>query len=360
MDSALIPEFLLRGATAGILLLLSAILIRSDGYLRVRLLGALFLVASAGYAIVASPIIADRSDFFFYPLTAISSINGVFFWWFVTVLFDDEFAWKPWRLAPFVIMVALFVIRWFILPEWNGSSADIWLHNGINLVLIAHVLWLALVHRKDDLVEPRRQFRLILAFVVGLLIIVISVGEILIDGAVRPLSLTFWHALILFVLSFGFTVWQLRPGTAFAILSPHKIHPRADTQVSHRDAPHITRLNSLMNDGIYLSEGLSVAGLAAKVGIPEHRLRRIINDQLGFRNFTAFLNERRLADARRILSDPAKAQLQITEIALELGYGSVGPFNRAFKAETGQTPTTFRQAALQMSNGGSSNAQNDG
>ncbi|WP_414673883.1 helix-turn-helix domain-containing protein [Marinimicrobium sp. UBA4509] len=29
-------------------------------------------------------------------------------------------------------------------------------------------------------------------------------------------------------------------------------------------------------------------------------------------------------------------------IALDLGYGSIGPFNRAFKRHTGLTPTQYR------------------
>jgi AraC-like DNA-binding protein len=34
----------------------------------------------------------------------------------------------------------------------------------------------------------------------------------------------------------------------------------------------------------------------------------------------------------------------VLSIALDVGYGSIGPFNRAFKARMGMTPTQFRQA----------------
>ena len=47
-----------------------------------------------------------------------------------------------------------------------------------------------------------------------------------------------------------------------------------------------------------------------------------------------------------MLADPTKARRQITQIAFELGYGSITPFNRAFKAEEGMTPTEFRRMAL--------------
>ena len=37
--------------------------------------------------------------------------------------------------------------------------------------------------------------------------------------------------------------------------------------------------------------------------------------------------------------------LPILTIALESGYGSIGPFNRAFRAHFGMTPTEYRAAA---------------
>ena len=75
-------------------------------------------------------------------------------------------------------------------------------------------------------------------------------------------------------------------------------------------------------------------------------MRQLINSQLGFRNFGAFLNHFRVREARKLLADPAQKQLGIAEIAYRFGYSSLGPFNRAFKEIVGQTPTEFRKAAL--------------
>jgi len=36
----------------------------------------------------------------------------------------------------------------------------------------------------------------------------------------------------------------------------------------------------------------------------------------------------------------------VAAIAFDLGYGSLGPFNRAFRAATGATPTEWRRQAL--------------
>ena len=79
--------------------------------------------------------------------------------------------------------------------------------------------------------------------------------------------------------------------------------------------------------------------------LPEYRLRRAINRGLGYRNFNEYLNRHRLADAKQALADPGQATVPILTIALDSGFQSLGPFNRAFKADTGGTPTEYRKAA---------------
>ena len=58
------------------------------------------------------------------------------------------------------------------------------------------------------------------------------------------------------------------------------------------------------------------------------------------------MNGYRLAEARAALAAPALRELPVLSIALEAGFGSIGPFNRAFKADTGLTPTEFRREKL--------------
>jgi AraC-like DNA-binding protein len=74
----------------------------------------------------------------------------------------------------------------------------------------------------------------------------------------------------------------------------------------------------------------------------------LINDHSGHRNFAAFVNARRIDAAKRRLADPAHARTTVAAIAFELGFGSLGPFNRAFKEATGKTPTEWRRETLEQ------------
>jgi AraC-like DNA-binding protein len=119
------------------------------------------------------------------------------------------------------------------------------------------------------------------------------------------------------------------------------------------DPALLRRLDRLMvEERVYRREGLTIGALAAKLGVQEYRLRQAINEGLGYRNFNAFLNSYRLGEAKAALADPGQEEVPILTIAMDAGFRSLGPFNRAFKADTGTTPTEFRRNVLsRLSNG---------
>ncbi len=116
-----------------------------------------------------------------------------------------------------------------------------------------------------------------------------------------------------------------------------------------RSAPDQTALNHLKHlmatERTYRQEGLTIGVLAVRLGMPEYRLRTLINDGLGHRNFNAFLNRYRLDEVKAALGDASQAEVPVLTIALDAGFQSLAPFNRAFKADTGLTPTEFRRRA---------------
>lgn len=117
--------------------------------------------------------------------------------------------------------------------------------------------------------------------------------------------------------------------------------PPAEEKLS--DEPQLARLRGFMeHEKVYRDPDLTVGSLAARVGVPEYVLRRLIHQHLGHRNFAGFVNEYRLQEVRDRLQDPSLARRPVLTLALEAGFGSVGPFNRLFKERFGITPTAFR------------------
>ena len=97
----------------------------------------------------------------------------------------------------------------------------------------------------------------------------------------------------------------------------------------------------MSKDQVWKEEGLTIASLALRVGIPENHLRRLINDCLGYRNFPSYVNAHRIAAAKSRLADPGESRVSISTIAYDIGFASLGPFNRAFKEESGVSPSEW-------------------
>jgi AraC-like DNA-binding protein len=113
---------------------------------------------------------------------------------------------------------------------------------------------------------------------------------------------------------------------------------------SAADQRLVDALMRLMADErIYRHDNVTIGTLATKLAIPEYKLRRLINQRLGYRNFNVFLNNHRIEEAKAALADPSQAEVPVITIAMDAGFQSLGPFNRAFKATTGVTPTEYRR-----------------
>jgi len=218
-------------------------------------------------------------------------------------------------------------------------------HNIIQIALAIHALVVVGRSWRGDLVEARRRLRGPFLGLVALFVLVIAgfeIGQAFgVDADWYPLA----GAAALAVFTCLGTVAFLLADPA--LFGPAKPAESPSPALDAGDRLLLGKLETLMGEGeAWRREGLTIGALAAEIGAPEHKLRRLINDHLGFRNFAAFVNARRIDAAKARLADAAKAREPVSAIAFDLGFGSLGPFNRAFKEATGQTPTEWRKQVL--------------
>lgn len=331
----LVLDLLLRGANFGASLLLALGFLSRRPLTWRHAVGAAFAIGTGCYLLVSSNAFWEAAGAWAWPAQVLSIIAPVLFWWFALALFDDSFRMRWPFLIPMVVTAQVVAMLFFVTREsvvWRLSLTAA--HVSMALVY-GHTIFTALRFFNDDLIEGRRRFRIVFAIAVALVGLVITTVESLV-----------------FRLPNSAPVWLL--GMREDVLDgPKRAAPAPPAEMPDRapalraaDRPAYDKLTLLMAEGAWKEDGLTVAGLAAKVGVPEHQLRALINGQLGFRNFSAFLSAYRLEAAKRALADPAQARRQVLQIALDVGYGSIAPFNRAFKEATGQTPTEFRKIAL--------------
>ncbi|MEO8760050.1 MAG: AraC family transcriptional regulator [Bacteroidia bacterium] len=105
----------------------------------------------------------------------------------------------------------------------------------------------------------------------------------------------------------------------------------------------LQQLKALMDkDKLYLQSNISLDMVSSASGLSKHYISQAINENLQM-NFFEYINILRITEARELLLKP-KEELNIIEVAYQVGYNNKVSFNKAFKNITGQTPTEFRQS----------------
>lgn len=393
MDAGLLNslDLLLRGALVAVLALLAARWWRDRPGATVAQAGSLLALglslATLGTAPAFRPWLGPVG---LAPWQGLANGNAVLFALFARALFDDEARWRPWHVAAWAVVTGLASAR--CAGGWPlAASASPWplgpitgvVSEVLGWVPVACVAWVvgeALADWRGDLVERRRVLRWFVAL----------------GGSAEMLATLWlrWHSphgqlspgwasadvalQLLLAATLGLSLLRVRSSELFpAVVVPtaatapavsplltrsgadHMPGP-AEARPAQADAPTVpadphepadralaAALARLMDEQhAYREDALTIASLAQRLAVPEYRLRRVINQRLGHRHFSAFVNGYRLAEARAALADPALRSRPVLSIALDAGFQSIGPFNRAFKAATGQTPTEYRQQAL--------------
>lgn len=337
----------LRGGTLVLLALLAWNFRRGWATSLTARLGVLLTVSALCYLFLPALPAAYNSAWWRVPPHLAGMAAPALFWLFSASWFDDDFEL---RLVHWLAPVGLALSG--AISAYIGLSAN-WPRPAMavfwplpSLVVTALGVAAALRGRGNDLVEVRRRVRLSLALAIGLAIMVIVGAEILMPGWPPPGE---WRlinsaALLLLSVTVAFSVFGWRDP---ALLMPPARPLPAAVPAEADDSRLLARLAAEMTrERLYRQDGLTITAVAARLGVPEYRLRRAINQGLGARNFNAYLNEFRIAEAKSALGDPEQRDVPVLTIALDAGFGSLAPFNRAFRAETGCTPTEFRAKSL--------------
>lgn len=328
-------------------LLIATVLLSGRGAAAVRISGALLALGVAGYLFVSDANLPLSATALTPPMTLLAIVAPYCLWLFARAVFEAPM--PDIRLA--IAVVVLVVTGWVVgmantavPPAWADSASDA--VRVVAVAVVVHALWLVWAGRPDDLVEPRRSLRLVFVGAIAVQILVVLIVELAIDAAAVPAWVDLLNVVVIGLLTLGIAVPLLQLNVRFAASRRAALSSDSNAAAKPlRAAESVLRgqLLDLMASGYYRETGLTIGRLAERLGYPEHQVRRLINGHLGYRNFSTFLNDYRIAEARKRLADCSMARTPILTIALDLGYASIGPFNRSFKERTGSTPSDYRR-----------------
>jgi len=319
----MIADLILRGMVLGAIVLTALILLSTRR--RREIWSIVALGACVGcYLLISAPV--GMPTILQPPLTWGAILAPLALTWMATQHLTDD----PPQRRPLIVLALLTVLTAALAPILPVFGL---VRGGLAIALYLGLIGLAIITDQDDLVAERRRFRRGFLAAMGGLGLIVSVIEASgmdadLPGWVFPLQAA---AILVLVLLLG--LWALSP---------------EETQRPKGGVPKIKsglteRIEQAMTGGIWQREGLTIGAFASELGVPEHQVRAAINGEMGHRNFSTYINSARIKAAQQMLDDPARARVTILEIAHEVGFASLGPFNKAFRAQTGTSPRDYRR-----------------
>lgn len=194
---------------------------------------------------------------------------------------------------------------------------------------------------KSGMSGPERHFRLVF---VGGYEMLLAVSVVWATGAAAGSLTAQWTSAIKVACA---VVALISAGLAIRYRNHHPMPDLAAVRrrpaTPHDDVMAERILELMTGHAAYAESDLKVADLARRLNEAEYKVTQCITGPLAFRNFNHMVNHFRIEQASRSLADRRYDHLPVLTIALDCGFGSIGPFNRAFKARFGDTPTTYRE-----------------
>ena len=160
--------------------------------------------------------------------------------------------------------------------------------------------------------------------------------EFLITGKsaiIAEMILASFFAIVILLLSY----WVVDIKSVFLLSHRYKTSP-----VSIEDSEIIkSKLVDVLENGeLYLKSGLKIRDLSNVTNIPSHHISQVLNEQMKI-SFHDLINKYRIDKAQQLLGEGATQKLSIEAIGTICGFTNKSSFYRAFKKNTGKTPTEF-------------------
>ena len=96
---------------------------------------------------------------------------------------------------------------------------------------------------------------------------------------------------------------------------------------------------------LFLKQNLNIEEFSKRIHLSVKDVSAVINKHHGT-NFFEFMNSYRVEEAKRLLSDPAHADMTVMDVLLQAGFNSKSAFHRFFSRLVGMSPTEYRKQRL--------------
>ena len=110
--------------------------------------------------------------------------------------------------------------------------------------------------------------------------------------------------------------------------------------LSHELREHLIRLFEV--EKIHKENDLNLEKIAERLNTTRHNASQVINEHFDM-NFNELVNTYRINEAKEIFNKDYQKNLNIIDVAYEVGFNNKVTFNKAFKKDTQVTPSEYQR-----------------
>ncbi len=232
------------------------------------------------------------------------------------------------------------------IPLIQSVALDIALLGAIQLSIYTYFIYRESVEAKRMLREFQKIKKWLnyliglWSFLIGFLVLAVPIGLLFIEDVDKNsalfyiplgilLGLCIYLLGYLYILKYGKLIESYTERISKFSFSEEELEGRKD---------HL--LHVLKEEKMYCDSGLTIAKLSNHLNWPINSLSNVINESL-HTNFNDLINYYRVEAFKERACEPESQKYSILGIGQEVGFRSKASFYRAFKKETGITPSQF-------------------
>jgi AraC-like DNA-binding protein len=352
----------LLGAAQGLLLACALVTMARGNRTANRLLAA--FVASTAIQLIGAILFTTRHILevphlsrVHHPLLFLS-VPLLFFYVRALTTQSEKFSRQDWLHFVPAVICALVLIPYFLssaadkITNLTTSAYDRWYYTRHAFAFVQGAIYLALMGKMLRDYHQRMRERpatedavwLQLRVLVGAVLVVFCGGLLrllLRDRSLETnLIVPLGSSIMVYLLAWlGLTKPEALAGNPTS--PPPRKYERSTLTPERAEEALQKLLHTMTQEKPFTDGALTLPKLAEQIALSPQHLSQILNERCG-QSFSDFVNSYRIAEAKRLLTDPAKKHYSILAIAEEVGFNSKSTFNAAFKKHAGTTPSDFR------------------
>lgn len=265
---------------------------------------------------------------------------GPSIWFYTNFLHTPTTDIKRSKIFMHYVPALLYVLFCWAIPN-DGSAIAQFFHTFLILHMmgytVASLVWL---YRRPRDVEQKSSIRRWLYYFNGISLFMMVV-YFMISYAIIPYYLGTAFLFSVVIIFFG--IWALKNPFLFKINKEKYSNSSLGYAKSVRT---VEQLDALMDvEKLFLEPELTLAKTSERLGISPKQLSQAIN-QIYKKNYSQYIAEYRVEEAKRLLHSAEYANYKISSIAYDSGFNSISSFNTTFKKLTRSTAIAYRQSRL--------------